>query len=141
MTHGDSNRCQRIPAAGGGERQTAEVRPSEEDGDNGSFYFSTAHSSGRKAAWLPACCLNPKPTSSSCLGHGISQSHCQFVHRRCNVTTPMFFFQCVFFFFFYNFALINNTGRHLCHVVGTCDRQNNCDLTDVHQSVEKGHSF
>ena len=88
-------------------------RPSEEERDNGSFYFSTTHSSGRKGAGLPACCLNLRQTSSSCLGHGTSQSLCHFVPQRCHDTIRDFF--CFFFqrvcTFVAHFSL-NNTMRY-----------------------------
>lgn len=45
--------CQRIPQAGKKIDRQPEVRPSEEERDNGSFYFSTTHSSGRKELACP----------------------------------------------------------------------------------------
>lgn len=68
-----TTRCDSNCMLADGEEIDSWVRPSEEETDNGSFYFSTTHSSGRKEL---ACCLNLRQTSSECLGHGTSHCHC-----------------------------------------------------------------
>lgn len=56
----------------------------------------------KKGAGVAACCLKQRQASSPCLGHGISQSHCHFVPRRCNATMKDFSSVWEYYLHFFN---------------------------------------
>lgn len=65
----------------------------------------------KKGAGLPACCMNLRQTSSSCLGYGTSQSHCHCAPQWCNATLKDFSSVSVYFIKYVSFSRPTNTLR------------------------------
>ncbi len=135
--------CQRIPPAG----KRTDRQPTESIRGRGRQWrllFLHRTFQWKKGVGLPACCLNLRQTSSSCLGHGTSQSHCHFVPQCCNVT--MMDFSSVSVYFLYIFPSINTTRPNFlsitsslliakssmslaeCKMLGIGYWQNTCDI-------------
>lgn len=108
--------CQRIPPAGRRiDRQPAEAIRGRERQWQLLFLYRTFQ--WKKGAGRPACCLNLRQTSSSCLGHGTSQSHCHFVPQCCNVTVMYFSNESVYLVLHFSFNKHHETKFPLNYII------------------------
>lgn len=106
MTHCDSNCVLADTASWQEDRQTARSEAIRGRARQWQLLFLHHTFQWKKGAGLPACCLNLRQTSSSCLGHGTSQSHCHCAPQWCNATLKDFSI-------FHKICLLRWANKHL----------------------------